>query len=74
MKLTEEGIEFAGIFYDIEELENIFQNLPKWQQNQKLRELIEKRVEEIGKHESMHGVFNDYVKPEFQKLLEENST
>ena len=39
--------------------------------NKKLLELIEKRIEEIGKHESLHGVFNDYVKPELQKLLKE---
>jgi len=42
--------------------------------DKKLRELIEKRIEDIEKHESFYGVFNDYIKPEFQKLLEESKT
>ena len=38
----------------------------------KLQELIKKRIDDIGKHESLHGVFNDYVKPELQELLKES--
>jgi len=63
MKLTKDGLENGGVFYDVEDLENIFQNYPTWkkkarsydnlldntdrkvyekfEQNQKLRELIE---------------------------------
>jgi len=41
-------------------------------ENRKLRELIEKRIKEIGKHKSLHGVFNDYVKPELQELIEDS--
>jgi len=75
MKLTKNGLENGGVFYDVEDLENIFQNYPDWKEkarkwdedkkkeqelsdslyeralneiaNQKLRELIEKELNEL---------------------------
>jgi len=64
LKLTQDGIEFAGIFYDIEELENIFQNLPKWQQNRKLRESLEKTIEEIRGLEKYFAMIFCYGVPD----------
>jgi len=68
MKLTEQGVEFAGIFYDIEELENIFQNLPTFKE--KARKWDETLAH--GLFETGHVTLKDYTSAlKLRELLEE---